>query len=99
GQCGYWAKFTANSASTTIDPVDFTGGATSNFFDISIYTGACGSFTQVDCRSVESKSNNYSITTTPGTEYYMLITTGSNYSGTTMNVSICGGACTVPTNN
>lgn len=98
-QCGYWAKFTANSASTTIDPVDFVGGATADFFDITIYTGTCGSFTQVDCRSVPSKTNSYSIATTAGTTYYMLITTGTNYSGTTMNVSICGGACTVPTNN
>ncbi|MCB9173632.1 MAG: T9SS type A sorting domain-containing protein [Flavobacteriales bacterium] len=98
-QCGYWAKFTANSTSTTIDMVDFNGAQTANYFDISIYTGTCGSFTQVDCRSVDSKNNAYSITTTAGTEYYMLITTGSAYSGTTMNVSICGGACTVPPNN
>ncbi|MGE0560803.1 MAG: T9SS type A sorting domain-containing protein [Flavobacteriales bacterium] len=98
-QCGYWAKFTANSATTTIDMVDFTGAATANYFDISIYTGSCGSFTEVDCRSVASKTNAYSIATTAGTEYYMLITTGSAYGGTTMNVSICGGACTAPTNN
>lgn len=99
GQCGYWAKFTANSTSTTIDMVDFNGAETANYFDISIYTGSCGSFTQVDCRSVSSKNNDYSITTTVGTQYYMFITTGSAYSGSTMNVSICGAACTSPTNN
>lgn len=98
-QCGYWAKFTANSATTTIDPVDFGGPSVSNVFDITLYTGTCGAFTQVDCRSVASTSNSYSVATTPGVQYYMLITTGTNYSGTTMNVSICGGACTTPVND
>lgn len=99
-QNGYWNTFTANDNSTTIDMPDFTGGSTPNIFDISIYTGSCGSLTEIDCRSVPSKDNAYSIATTSGTTYYMFITNGSNYTGEIRRVSVCSSvACTAPTND
>lgn len=100
-QPGFWSTFTANSTSTTIDPVDFTGPTTSNWYDVSVYTGSCGSLTQVDCRSVPSKDNNYAITTTVGTTYYVFMTQGSNYTSATPILQLCllGNACTAPSNN
>jgi hypothetical protein len=100
-QNGYWTTFTANDNTTTIDMVDFSGSDTPNMFDISIFTGSCGSLSEIDCRSVGSKDpNDYSITTTPGTTYYMFITNGSNYTGEIRRVSVCSSvACTSPGND
>lgn len=100
-QNGFWSKFTAVDASITVDPVDFKGASTSDWYDISIYTGSCGSLTEFNCTSVASKDNSYSVSgLTVGQEYYILMTAGSNYSGNLARLSICGAsACTTPSNN
>jgi len=95
-----WMKFTANDATTTVDPVDFTGPNTADWYDISIYTGACGSLTEINCTSTPTKTNSYDVTLVPGTDYYMLVTPGDNYSGTSLRVSVCSASdCTAPTND
>lgn len=99
-ECGYWTTFTANDNNTTIDPVEFNGPETSNYFDITVFSGSCGSLTEEDCRSVSSKNNAYSIPTTSGETYYVFMTPGSNYSGCIMRMSICSSvSCTAPSND
>ncbi len=97
---GYWLTFDAVDALTTFDAPDFTGPNTANFFDISVYTGSCSMLTQIDCRSVASKSNDYTLATVPGTTYYVFMTAGSAYSGSVLRMSICGStACSAPGND
>ena len=99
-QDAYWAKFTATDATTNIDPIDFTGPSTADFHTISLMTGTCGSLTEAVCNSHGSKTNSIAYATTVGTEYYILITTGANYSGDNVGISICGTtACSAPSNN
>lgn len=99
-QNGYWTTFTAVDANTTIDIVDTTPGGVANFMDVSIYTGTCGSLTEVDCQSLPTNNNSFVFAGTPGTEYIVLMTNGTAYSGNVRQISICGSsACSAPTND
>jgi hypothetical protein len=81
-----WGWFTATATTTTV-----TYDNTTNFTDgiLHLFTGACGSLTQVACSNAGGNNAAETITlnTTPGTNYMMRVQ--RNGSSGTMNGTIC----------
>ncbi len=98
---GFWSKFTAVDTDLTIDLIDSIGSEVSNYYDISVYSGVCGSLSEIHSVSVSSINNDYLVSgLTPNEEYYILVTAGSNYSGALAELSISGAtASAAPANN
>lgn len=67
-----WVKFTATSASTDLNNNN-TLPLQTGALNYTVFTGSCGSLTQVGCYTLNGMSSQ-TITTNPGTDYLVMIT-------------------------
>lgn len=86
-----WYKFTATSSSHNIT-LQNVGGSTNNLFHV-LYSGECGSLTQVYCSDPNSST---AVGLTPGQEYMVRVYTFTGTSGQDTTFDICIGTPPVP---
>ncbi|QRM89407.1 T9SS type A sorting domain-containing protein [Lacinutrix sp. WUR7] len=94
-----WGTFTTGASTSLIDII----GTSNRRLGIAIYSGTCGSLTEIACTSPNTANTSLAnITVSPNTTYFLRLMRTNNTGGNNMNGTICivdATATCTPTNN